>query len=148
MNKLKRNDEDKTHVLYGQTTDAGGGGVTDSLHATMHKLELCIDPSKYRIATCAIHGLQLQLHNSVCAALGDGGLEKVNAMQLLHSVYDLRLKAVSWAIEMRHGQPPIVREAHEAIAQYKRQLPHLRVTCIKTQGQLTKIFIDCCVQLY
>jgi len=32
----------------------------------------------------------LQLHNSVCNALGDGGLDKVNAMQLLHSVYDLQ----------------------------------------------------------
>jgi len=34
--------------------------------------------------------MQLMLRNSVVFALGDGGLEKVNAMQLIHSVWDLQ----------------------------------------------------------
>jgi len=95
---LKLNDDDNTHLLHGQTTDAGGGGVTDSLYGEMRQLELCLDEDRCLITTCTIHALQLQLHNSVCNALGDGGLDKANAMQLLHSVYDLQqaLESDEW----------------------------------------------------
>ena len=44
----------------------------------------------YLIANCTIHALQLQLRNAIVAALGAGSLEKVNAMQLLHTVYGLQ----------------------------------------------------------
>jgi len=91
MNKLKAHDDDDTHLLNGQGTDAGGGGILDSLGEKLHAIDhLCAPANDYLIANCCIHGLQLQLRNSVVTALGDGGLEKVNAMQLIHSVYDLQ----------------------------------------------------------
>jgi len=89
MNKLKANDEDTTHLLAGQSTDSGGGGVLESLHEEMKALGLCW-LHNYLIANCCIHGLQLQLSNGIKEALGEGGLDNVNVMQMLHSVYRLQ----------------------------------------------------------
>lgn len=91
MNKLKTNDNDPTHLLSAQGTDAGGGGVLDSLHVELQALQnVCVAPEDCLVANCCIHGLQLQLRNAVVHALGDGGLEKVNAVQLIHTVCDLQ----------------------------------------------------------
>jgi len=86
MNKLKTDDNAATHHLFGQCADSGGGGVLDSLADEMRALGLlwlhnCL------VANCDIHALQLQLCNAVMTTLGGGGLYKVNAMQLLHSVH-------------------------------------------------------------
>jgi len=87
MNKLKANDNDATHLLSGQCTDSGGGGVLDSLADELRLLNNVIhDGSQYLIANCCIHSLQNQLSNGVKEALGDGGLGNINAMQLIHTV--------------------------------------------------------------
>jgi len=91
MNKLKAVDNDQTHLLYGNATDSGGGGVLDSLADELQEIDnLCGPEDEHLVANCCIHGMQLMLRNSVVFALGDGGLEKVNAMQLIHSVWDLQ----------------------------------------------------------
>ena len=51
---------DGSFVLWGQTTDSGGGGVLDGLAKALKELELCC-ADEYLVAACAIHGLQLQL---------------------------------------------------------------------------------------
>jgi len=89
INKLKVNDADQTHLLAGQSTDSGGGGVLESLAEEMQALGLfwldnCL------VANCCTHGTQLQLSNGIKAALGEGGLENINVMQMLHSVYRLQ----------------------------------------------------------
>jgi len=89
MNKLKLNDDDDTHKLYGQCTDSGGGGALDSLADEMRELGL-LSMHNHLVANCTIHALQLQLRNAVHATFGAGGLDKVNAMQLLHSVCALQ----------------------------------------------------------
>jgi len=89
INKLKVNDDDQTHLLAGQSIDSGGGGVLEKLHEEMHALGLC-SLHIYLIANCCIHALQLQLSNGIREALGEGGLENVNVMQMLHSVYRLQ----------------------------------------------------------
>ena len=89
MNKLKIHDDADTHKLFGQCTDSGGGGVLDSLADEMRGLGL-IWLHNYLIANCTIHALQLQLRNAVIATFGAGGLDKVNATQMLHSVYALQ----------------------------------------------------------
>jgi len=89
INKLKVNDDDQTHLLAGQSTDSGGGGVLEKLAEEMQGLGLCW-LHNHLIANCCMHGLQLQLSNGIKAALGEGGLENVNVMQMLHSVYRLQ----------------------------------------------------------
>jgi len=86
INKLKIDDDKQTHLLAGQSTDSGGGGVLEKLHEEMSALGLC-SLHNCLIANCCMHGSQLQLGNGIEAALGEGGLENVNVMQMLHSVH-------------------------------------------------------------
>ena len=90
MNKLKANADDDTHQLYGTGTDSGGGGTLESLFQEMDALGICAPEEEHLISNCGTHAVQLQLKNAVTAALGEGSLEKINAMQLLHSVYRLQ----------------------------------------------------------
>jgi len=91
MNKLKLVDDDNTHLLHGNCTDSGGGGALDSLADYLLNVDhLCCHEDECLVANCCIHALQLQLRNAVVTALGDGGIENVNAMQLLHTVWDLQ----------------------------------------------------------
>jgi len=99
MNKLKIEDDDNTHLLSGQCTDSGGGGTLESLYNNMAPLGIC-DPNEYLIANCCIHSLQTQLKNAIETTFGTGGLDKINAMQLIHSVY--RLQESIDADEWRH----------------------------------------------
>ena len=90
MNKLKLPGA-ATHLINGQCADSGGGGALDSLASELHDLpNVCVPDDDYFIGNCTTHALQLQLRNSVVDALGDGALDKVNAMQLLHTVWDLQ----------------------------------------------------------
>ena len=77
-------------VLNGQTTDSGGGGVLEKLAEELSKLSLCASSDEYYMAACGIHCLQLQLSNPVKHLIGLGRLGKRNAMQMLHSIYDLQ----------------------------------------------------------
>jgi len=90
MNKLKDNDDDVTHLLYGQSTDSGGGGTLESLHEHMKVLQLCAPDDVYLTAPCCIHALQIQLKNAVVETFGEGALDRVNAMQMLHSAHRLQ----------------------------------------------------------
>ena len=99
MNKLKAVAGAATHLLAGQGTDSGGGGVLDGLaDALQAKINLCVDVNDYLVANCCIHALQLQLRNAVVAVFGEGGLDKTNMMQMLHSVCDLQeaIEANEW----------------------------------------------------
>lgn len=90
MNKLKLTDNVMTHLFNGQNTNSGGGGTLDSLHKHMKELNLCIPDEQYLTAGCTIHALQLQLANAIRETFGHGALDKVNSMQLLHTVYRLQ----------------------------------------------------------
>jgi len=90
IDKLKAHDDDETHKLHGQDADSGGGGTLDSLHKEMRVLNLCMPDEEHLTAGCAIHAIQLQLGNAIRETFGAGALDKVNAMQLLHSVYRLQ----------------------------------------------------------
>jgi len=89
MNKLKANDGDHTHLLNGQCTDNGGGGVLEGLHTAMDTLGLCA-ASNYLIANCCIHSIQIQLGNAIKTTFGEGAIDKINATQMLHSMYRLQ----------------------------------------------------------
>jgi len=90
MDKLKNDEEDNTHLLYGQSTDSGGGGTLESLHTALKDENLCAPDHEYKIGNCTIHALQTQLKNAVETTFGLGALDKINSMQLLHSVYRLQ----------------------------------------------------------
>ncbi len=80
----------RTVVLRGQTTDSGGGGVLETLARELNALSLCTSSDEYFVASCGIHCLQLQLANPVKQLIGLGGLGKRNAIQMLHTIYDLQ----------------------------------------------------------
>ena len=75
-------------LLSGQCTDSGGGGVLEGLAVKMQQLGLCADD--YLVGACSTHALQLQLANAVKRVIGKGGLDKRNALQMLHTVHDLQ----------------------------------------------------------
>jgi len=89
LEKLKAVAGAATHLLSGQCTDSGGGGVTDDLAKHLRLLGLCIQLD-YLIGICCLHALQLQLSNAAINTFGEGALHRVNATQLLHSVYRLQ----------------------------------------------------------
>jgi len=116
INKLRKEDDAATHLLHGQTTDSGGGGVLEKLYEMMQPLGLCapnnIHLTKYLIANCCIHSLQIQLSNAVKNAFGEGALDRVNAMQMLHTAY--RLQEALDGDEWRH----ILYKSSEFVADF------------------------------
>jgi len=74
--------------LQGQTTDSGGGGVLDGLADLLSVRQVC--HRNYLTASCSLHNLQLSLANPIKELIGEGGLERKNVLQLLHSIYDLQ----------------------------------------------------------
>ena len=74
--------------LQGQCTDSGGGGVLEGLATQLKALGVVLDG--YSVLACGIHSLQLQISRPIKELIGDGGLDNRNAMQLLHSIYDVQ----------------------------------------------------------
>jgi len=98
----------------------------------MHLIgNLCVSADLYLIANCCIHSMQLQLSNAVKNTLGEGALDRVNAMQLLHSIYQLQesLDLEEW----RH----ILYQSSEFVASYDPDAPHVTSTT-PTQRELNK----------
>ena len=56
--------------------------------ALQTRINLCVPLAEHLVANCCIHALQLQLQNLVVAVFGEGGLGKINVMQMPHSVCD------------------------------------------------------------
>ena len=77
--------------LSGQCTDAGGGGVGESLFKELQKVERVLDGSTYLAPTCSLHAHQLNLANPIKKLIGEGALGKQNAMQLMHSLFNLQI---------------------------------------------------------
>jgi len=63
------------------------------------------------VANCCIHSLQLQLKNAVVTAPGAGSLDKVNAMQLLHSVCRLQE-----SLDMKEWRHTLIKSSQCAAA--------------------------------
>ena len=112
LSKLKNNEEDNTHLLHGQSTDSGGGGTLESLHTALKAEGLCSPEDEYKIGNCTIHATQTQLKNAVQNTFGFGALDKINVMQLLHSVYRLQ-ESIDLA-EWRH----ILQKSSEFVVNY------------------------------
>jgi len=74
VNKLKENDNDNNHLLFGQATDSGGRGTLENFHDELDKCGLCCSRDEHLVATCTMHALQMQLKNAVEAACGHGAL--------------------------------------------------------------------------
>ena len=56
----------------------------------MDDLDLCVGPDTYLVGFCCLHTLQLTLSNALNKIIGKGGLEARNAMQAIHSFYDMQ----------------------------------------------------------
>ena len=56
----------------------------------MNDLNLCVDGHQYLVGFCCLHTLQLTLSNALHTVVGKGGLGKRNALQAIHTFYDLQ----------------------------------------------------------
>jgi hypothetical protein len=82
-------------ILFGQTTDSGGGRTGSSFHTELTKLGLSSATESYLKSFCTLHCIQLTLQNPISQVLGQGGLGKdgrykTNAMQALHGPHNLQ----------------------------------------------------------
>ena len=65
---------------------------------------------EYSVANCTLHALQMAFANPVKEIFGEGGLDRRNVMQLIHSCYDLQScfekteREMKW--EIANGTPP------------------------------------------
>ena len=73
--------------LSGQCTDNGGGGTLESFYREMKNIGITTEP--YFIANCTLHNLSLAIAVPVEKVLGLGALDKVNCLQMMHSIYDV-----------------------------------------------------------
>ena len=109
MKKFKAGLDDDRLLLYGCTTDSGGGGTGISFRdALVAKKGITCDITKYLISFCTIHILNLCLSNPIELLMGTGGLLTdsegkeagyiKNLLQALHGLYDLeqRFEAPRW----------------------------------------------------
>ena len=81
--------EEETLQFSVQGTDAGGGGTRIDL---ANKLESCgrvKELTEYIWSTCSLHGMNITLSSPTNLIMGDGGLLKRNALQCLHTAYNL-----------------------------------------------------------
>lgn len=79
--------------LYGSITDSGGGGTGFSFKEELtSRKDLTCENEEFLIGFCCMHILQITFCNPMKALMGEGGLEKRNCLQLLHSLYDFEEK--------------------------------------------------------
>ena len=83
--------ERTTHrfMLAGQYGDASGRGTDNSLVKGLSNRNHIDTINEYLSSTCNNHGLNLLLSVPTIKCFGTGGLEKRNACQYLHSVWNL-----------------------------------------------------------
>ena len=74
--------------VAGLSSDSGGGGVLEDAARSYTAHGLAIDDPL--VANCGLHALNLLLSSAWPFFFGDGGIEHSNALQALHSVYDLQ----------------------------------------------------------
>ena len=86
---LKFDSPQKRGNVSMQGMDAGGGGMGQSLGTNLKAVDSVSNPDKYAITTCTLHAMNLTLKLPVLLAMGDGGLQKQTAMQVLHTAYNL-----------------------------------------------------------
>ena len=83
-----------THLLkYSGNTQIVVDGTGQKLYQVLNAVHLT--GSGYMVISCCLHNLQTVLRNGVQMVLGEGGLDddkngKLNAIQLLHGVYDIQ----------------------------------------------------------
>ena len=72
-----------------QGTDADGGGTRKDLADKLEMNDRVRDYSEYVYSTCSLHGMNITLSSPTQLIMGDGGLLKRNALQCMHTAYNL-----------------------------------------------------------
>jgi len=91
--------DDQRVLLSYHGIDAGGGGTQRDLFLKLRIINRVINLLEYIYTTCTLHGLNLCLSSPTTLTMGDGGLLKRNALQCLHTTYNLAQQYTSdeWA---------------------------------------------------
>ena len=79
---------DEDFVYRGSCTDAGGGGVGNSLRDALKVEHLTHDD--FLVAFCGLHGINLLLQVPIETFSGQSGIEARTGLQVIHSAYDLQ----------------------------------------------------------
>jgi hypothetical protein len=74
--------------VAGLSSDSGGAGVLEDAARSYVDRGLAVDGPL--VANCGLHALNVLLSAVWPSHFGDGGIEKSNALQALHSVFDLQ----------------------------------------------------------
>jgi len=85
--------------LSNHTTDAGGGGTRRNLMLKLGEVNRVKNMEMYIHSTCVLPGLNICLSTPTTKTMGDGGLLKRNALQLLYTAYNFsqQYEACEWA---------------------------------------------------
>ena len=82
-------DVDRKQVLDNGGTDAGGGGTREDIGLKLNNVGRVKEWDEFLASTCGLHGMNLTLASPTTLVMGDGALLRRNAMQLLHTAYNL-----------------------------------------------------------
>ena len=75
--------------VHGQGTDAGGGATREHLQEKLNEKGRVFNMLNYVQTTCTLHALNLTLSSPALLTMGEGGLKKRTALQVLHTAYNL-----------------------------------------------------------
>ena len=80
-------------------TDAGGGATREHLGKKLELRGRIKKLCEYIATTCTLHAMNLTLQSPTELTMGEGGLQKRTAMQLLHTAYNLtqKFRTEEWA---------------------------------------------------
>ena len=86
--KIDFDSESKTQISR-CSTDAGDSGVGLGVASFLEKYNRCIIDDNFFSVTCTLHALSLQLASPVKKYMGEGRVEKLTLLQILHTCYAL-----------------------------------------------------------
>ena len=94
LNRLQEIDITLSFIVMGQCPDSGGGTLF-SLERAFRKLDLPGMHHFYLVGSCSLHNLKTALRNAIQHVFGEGGKDergehKINAMQLMHGMYNIQ----------------------------------------------------------
>ena len=81
--------DDQRVLLSNHGTDVGGGGIRRELFLKICDVNRVMNLLEYIYTTCALHALNICISSPTTLTMGDGRLLKRNALQCLHTAYNL-----------------------------------------------------------
>jgi len=124
----------------GFTADSGGGGTGKSVGSTLQALYLVTDDGLVLIGYCSLHCLQVCLKNPCEQIIGTGGIDKRNAIQMIHATFDLQeiVEMPTWRKHFQEASAKLVIEIKGKTGEVVQKLQAPILTRWWTVGEAAK----------